>query len=296
MARAWWAIVFWNAWLVLRQIVVVALAMVLMWPTATRATANDATLDPDDWPGATLSAKGLADPNFESWVGAEGFRNVWSLYSGVTAAPFGSVRDPGLRLRAVAGVSGYRYTAAWYNPATMRGEPLAVRGMSISGEALAGYLWRSGRLSVKAFVGAAYIKHQLGPADGALANPADYNTDLNGARWGGKVAVETWLNLTPHIWASLDLAMASMHWSTNARARLGYRVTSSLSLGAEAAAFAYRDYDYFRDRRVLATTTKLGAFVRYDNGLNEFSVSGGWLDPRGSEGSVYLNAQWLTRF
>jgi hypothetical protein len=257
--------------------------------------ADDTTLDPDDWPSAT-SSRGLADPNSETWIGFEGFRNVWALYSGSTIAPFGSIRESGWRLRASAAVSGYRYTAQWFNPATLRAEPLGVKGRAVSGDILAGYQWRFGRLTVKAFAGAAYVKHELAPAGSALADPADYNTELQGARWGAKVAVETWINVTPHLWASADLALATPHLMTSVRLRSGYRLTTTLSYGAEGGIVGYRDYDYLHEKRVIARTAKVGGFVRYDSGLNEISVSGGWQVPRHGEGSPYVTVQWLTRF
>ncbi len=253
-------------------------------------------IDDDDLPGETVSAKGLSDPNTESWLGAEGFRNVWSLYSGVTFAPFGSIRDNGLRLRASGGTSGYRYTAQWFNPATMRTEPLAIRGRSAYGEVLAGYHWQNGAFTMKLFAGATWIKHQLAPAEEVLADPADFNTNLNAAHWGGKVAAEFWLNFGKQAWTSLDLAFSSPHLMTSVRSRIGWRLAPAWSAGPEASVVGYRDHDAILDRRVLAVTSKLGAFLRYDNGQNEIAISGGWLAPRGGEGSVYLAGQWLTRF
>ena len=252
--------------------------------------------DTDGDTGTTVAAKGLADPNMENWIGVEGFHKVWSLYSGVTAAPFGALRDNGFRIRAAGGVSGYRYTAAWFNPATQRSEPLAIRGQSSQGDLLAGYHWQQGALTLKVFAGATWIKHQLAPADAALADPINFNTDLNAARWGGKVAAEMWVNFGEQAWASLDLAFASPHLMTSARTRIGWRLASAWSLGPEAALSGYRDYDYIHERRVLASTAKLGTFVRFDDGRNEVSVAGGWLSPRGSDGSLYLSGQWLSRF
>ena len=263
------------------------------WPSAV---AQADTVDDDDMPGKTVSAKGLADPNMESWIGAEGFRNVWSLYSGATVAPFGSLRDNGLRLRVTGGMSGYRYTAQWFNPATLRTEPLAIRGRSAYGDVLAGYHQQNGAVTLKVFAGVTWLKHQLGPADGALADPADFNTNLNAAHWGGKVAAELWWNVGKRAWTSLDLAFASPHLMTSARSRIGWRLAPAWSLGPEASVVGYRDRDAILDRRVLAVTSKLGAFLRYDNGQDEIAISGGWLAPRGGEGSVYLAGQWLTRF
>jgi Cellulose biosynthesis protein BcsS len=272
--------------------------MALMLCASGVAVANPTDDDDDDigMPGKSVSTKGLADPNSESWIGAEGFRNVWSLYSGATYAPFGSIRENGWRLRASGGTSGYRYTAQWFNPASQRAEPLAIRGQSTYGDLLGGYHWRKGPMTLKMFAGVTWIGHQLGPADGALAAPVDFNTNLNSAHWGGKVAAEFWLNVGRHAWTSLDLAFSTPHLMTSARSRTGWRVTPAWSLGPEVSIVGYRDHDAILDRRVLSVTQKLGAFVRYDNGIDEIALSGGWLASRGSEGSLYLSGQWLTRF
>src|SRR5262245_52903056 len=66
---------------------------------------------------AALPASGRAEPlgppipvpqpSLEMWSGGEAFADLWSVYSGVSWAPFGGVREDGLRLRAVLGTAGY---------------------------------------------------------------------------------------------------------------------------------------------------------------------------------------------
>src|SRR5262245_55132296 len=46
-------------------------------------------------------------PHLEVWSGGEAFTAVWSAYSGAGWAPFGSVHEDGLRLRAVLGTGAY---------------------------------------------------------------------------------------------------------------------------------------------------------------------------------------------
>jgi hypothetical protein len=46
----------------------------------------------------------------EFYSGAEAFRHAWSLYSGATFAPFGSILEDGLRLRAAGGYGAYSYS------------------------------------------------------------------------------------------------------------------------------------------------------------------------------------------
>jgi hypothetical protein len=64
------------------------LAIVAGVATPAPARAADA--------GGDIEAK----PHLEFYSGAEAFRHAWSLYSGATFAPFGSILEDGLRLRA----------------------------------------------------------------------------------------------------------------------------------------------------------------------------------------------------
>ena len=85
----------------------------------------------------------------DMWTGVEAFWNVWSIYSGGTFAPFGSLTANGFRLRATASLASYRYIARWFDPALNAAAPLAVQGRSTSLDMLAGYHWRIGSVTTR---------------------------------------------------------------------------------------------------------------------------------------------------
>ena len=54
-------------------------------------------------------------------------------------------------------------------------------------------------------------------------NPDDPETAIRGRGLGGKVALETWWNISDQAWTSLDVSWGSLYDSYAARARLGWR-------------------------------------------------------------------------
>ncbi|MDX2204790.1 MAG: cellulose biosynthesis protein BcsS [Hyphomicrobiaceae bacterium] len=194
---------------------------------------------------ASLLAQSLAGR--ELWVGAEAYRNVWSLYSGVTWAPAGGLAEDGLRLRLVAGQSAFRYQAATGT----------ARGAAPFGEAFVGYQAQVAATTVKAFAGVWGFSNILEPADAAA--PWAH------ARLGPKLALETWTALSAAVWLSIDgswSALESAHWS---RARLGYRLSPALSVGIEAGQSGTRQ----------ASAARVGGLVRYEWAGGEAALSGG---------------------
>src|SRR5437870_2497512 len=75
-------------------------ALAAMGGPWTAAHADDTSQASDD----------LQPAHFEFWTGAQAYDHVWSLYSGSTVAPFGSVQEDGVRLRLVAGYGADRYS------------------------------------------------------------------------------------------------------------------------------------------------------------------------------------------
>ena len=82
---------------------------------------------------------------WETWTGADATRNSWSLYSGLTIAPFGDIRKSGLRLRSVAGYGRYRYQGNLL--INRQVEPTVFRGTVSFAEALAGFQLNWGPLT-----------------------------------------------------------------------------------------------------------------------------------------------------
>lgn len=213
----------------------------------------------DSWSSATATVA----PSREAWIGAESTANVWSLYSGLTWAPLGSVREDGWRVRMVGGYGQYKF------------DPTS-HGASAFGEIFGGYHWTLGALTLKAFVGATFE----GAVSADLANP------FLDRLVGGKGVIEAWQNLGELDWAAVDLAWSSTHESIHARLRLGHRVTSSLSLGVEAAAFS----------STAGETVRGGGLARYEWDAGEVSISGGALRDQIHPATPYATVVYLSRF
>jgi Cellulose biosynthesis protein BcsS len=229
-----------------------------------------------------------AAQHFEVWTGAQAYDQVWSLYSGVTMAPFGSVQEDGVRLRLVAGYGADRYSGP---RAIGAGSHIVTfNGMGSFAEALGGYQQQLGSLTVKVFAGITAADRQI--------RPADPETAIHGAGLGGKAALETWWNLGDAAWTSVDLSWGSLYQSYAARARLGWRFTPALSAGLEAGAAGNIECDIIR----------LGAFVRYELASGEISLSGGAANDKllhngnggllsaAQAGAPFAIVSWLTRF
>ncbi len=275
-----------SSWLrCARAVFVVAFALVV----SVAASASAMAAPPQGLPPQDLEDDELATPWYEgtasveeasreSWVGAEAFRRTWSVYTGSTYAPFSNLRQDGVRLRAVSAVSGYSYAGRRFDPASGVAIWQTFRGQARIVDLLAGYQWRTGDLTLKVFAG---YRHSA-----VAIAPFDPETLVQGQMHGAKGALEIWYNMTPRHWAALDLTAATPFKSYSHRLRLADRTFEHVSLGFEAAAFGHRE----------GATHRVGAFVRYDNGLHEVSASGGWSMPRGDAGHAYGTVQWLYRF
>ncbi len=203
-------------------------------------------------------------PSQEIWAGIDVTSSNWSVYSGMTAAPFGSLHGNGWRIRAGGGYGEYSY----------RGLDQKIKGHFTFADSLIGYHQQLGKLTLKAFAGVAWAQHGL-----SINDPEN---DVVGADIGAKIAIESWLEITPSSWAQLDLSAATTHdMSFAARGRIGYRVMPELSFGPEIAAVGGNTLDGWR----------VGGFARYDWGSGEISVSGGLsqTDAGGAGGFGTLN-------
>jgi hypothetical protein len=221
-------------------------------------------------------------PSLEMWSGGEAFADVWSLYSGLSWAPSGSVRDDGLRLRAVLGTGGYD------------------DGRAAFAEVLIGYHTQLGPVTLKVFAGLTAAEHF----------PTAATSMLQGTALGPKALVETWWTITDKAWASLDLAFALPHLHMSiadaadpsgidysGRLRLGWRLWPQLSIGVEGGAGGPL-------APTLQTTwqtsaTRAGGFLRYEWAEGEVSISGGASfdgDERDWLGQAFGTVSVLTRF
>jgi Cellulose biosynthesis protein BcsS len=237
------------------------------------------TLAPASFAAAGGPQAGAPSPRFEAWTGAEVFQQVWSIYAGGTYAPYGSVRQDGFRMRAVAGYGAYSYASRrWTGLATQQ---VQFHGSVAFADLLAGYHQQLGSLTIKVLGG-------LTVADRTVDDPDAPN---QGTRAGGKAVIETWWNVTDQAWASVDLSWSALENVYGTRARVGWRWWPQLSVGVEGGAAGSFDYD----------TARFGGFVRYEWGSGELSVSGGvsgdgpssgWVDVHGPFATVNV----MTRF
>lgn len=248
-----------------------------------------------------LAGDGATEPSVgwrEVWAGVDATESTWLAYSGSTIAPFGGIHDPGLRLRFVGGYGQYTYSGRRHDPSRPTGWRLRhFEAETAFSDALIGYLWRLGPLTTKGFVGAAGIGHAI--------TPRDPDNIVDGLEWGAKAALELWLNLGDDAWASLDASYTTAHATYAARARLGYRVLPTLSVGLEAGFNGnavgndgflssrvtdgpYQPIDYQNGRG--------GAFVRYEWYGGELSLSAGVSGDIASPTTPYATLNWLIQF
>jgi len=206
----------------------------------------------------------------EFWGGAEVNANSWSTYSGATIALSGFLETDGWRLRIGDGYGTYSYESDGGS---------TIRGHVGFGELLLGYQYQLGSLTLKGFVGAAAEAHTL--------SPFDTETTVVGTDYGVKTALESWWEITPEVWTSLDLSWSSVHGGTYAaHARAGYRIKPELSLGVEATAKGNAEYDGGR----------LGALVRFSWSGGEIAASTGASIDRSGETGGYGALHALYRY
>lgn len=222
-------------------------------------------------------------PHFEVWSGAQAYRQVWSLYSGVSAAPFGSIQQDGARLRVVVG-----YGQDTYQSTAAGGTIVKFQGTTSFADALLGYHSQMGALTLKVFAGVASADRRIRPEDPAAA--------IQGTGVGGKAVLEGWWNVSDQVFAAIDLSWGSLYQTYSGRARLGWRFAPPASVGLELGAFSNAE----------SSIGRVAAFLRYELADGEVAASGGFANDRlldgglGSRamhgGTPFAMVSWLTRF
>lgn len=89
---------------------------------------------------------------------------------------------------------------------------------------------------------------------------------MQGSAVGLKVLTESWLDLSPTWFGSLDASYGTAFQEYWSRARIGYRVGPRVALGLEGGALGNEEYDAGRG----------GGFVRLNIRALEMTVSGGF--------------------
>jgi hypothetical protein len=136
-----------------------------VWPAAFAALIGTvASAAAGGWQSAVNH-----DPAYtfnETWAGAEVTESAWSAHFGSVYAPFGSIREDGLRLRAGVGYGQFHYSG--YE--RIDGKLVAAKfyGVSTFTDVMVGYQYGFGRLTVKVFAGAAYDKQVVDPFDASF--------------------------------------------------------------------------------------------------------------------------------
>lgn len=218
----------------------------------------------------------VAIPAQETWSGVEVTPHSGAIYAGYLYALGGDVTAEGLRFRLGSGYWAYRdKSTRWIGGAVV---PVTLKGTSTFADVMIGYQVRYEALTMKLYAGAVLESQQW--------KPDDVNADLQGSWAGAKVALETWLNLSPNAFAQLDTSWSSAHDAFNARLRLGYAVIPALSIGPEVG--------YGGDR--YARGARYGLFARYAWSKGEASLSGGLLDEGDGAHVAYGSANLLFRF
>jgi hypothetical protein len=218
------------------------------------------------------------EPSVENWTGYDGYRRVASLYGGATWAVGSNLRQDGLRLRIVNGGSVYSY-GGYRNTAIAEDAVWTTfTGRAWFTDMLAGWQHSKGDSTVKVFAGWSWSNHLIGPSDSA--------TRVQGRAKGVKAALEIWHNWTPRLWSSLDLSAAQPHRTFSAQLRTGWRIDDAWSFGPEANVTGHAE----------TTLQRAGLFLRREDLVGEFTISGGALRTRSGQSSGYGAAQYLRRF
>lgn len=226
-----------------------------------------------DQPAAPKASR---EPWRQTWGGAQVVGSDWSVYSGTTVAPSGSISQPGWRLRATGGYGEYRYHGVnrlGPTPTLQR-----FKGRSAFSDLLAGYQWQAGDWTIKAFAGASIIGHVISPRD--LDNP------VSGTHFGATAVVETWFNISRETWLSNSVSWSSVFRTYKADMRLGTRLTDNLDIGLEAAVTGDQMHDNGR----------AGGFIQFHVGETEIRASSGVSGDRDGNTDVYGTLNLLFTF
>lgn len=222
------------------------------------------------------ASKAAQEPWRQTWGGAQITGTDWSIYSGTTVAPFGSIYQPGWRLRATGGYGEYRYHGV--NRLGPTPTLQQFKGHSAFSDLLAGYQWQAGDWTIKAFAGISVIGH--------VVSPSDVDNPVSGTHFGVKTVVETWFNISRETWLSNSLAWSSVFQTYKADMRLGTRLTENLDIGLETAVTGDQMHDNGR----------AGGFIQFHIGETEIRASSGISGDRDGNTDVYGTLNLLFTF
>lgn len=189
-------------------------------------------------------------------------------WSGIVAAPSGTLHEDGWRVRLAGGAGRYRYRTA--------AVPGGVNEADVvSGEVMAGYRFTHANMIATVFMGAHVENQRL--------HAPDPGHRAQGAAAGLKVLVELYRRFTPRIVGTASASTSSVHRAYHLRATLAYQPSSALAMGLEATLLGDRRY---REPRA-------GMFVQSTYGRTTLSLAGGLLSnsDKGDGGYATLAVQ-----
>jgi hypothetical protein len=202
--------------------------------------------------------------------GLDVWRHGAFSYAGVAWSPKGNDQE-GFVLKLSSGAGSYRYHS----------DDLAidVKGRILSFSLLPGWRFQHDHLSITAFAGIDYQRHDL--------TPVDVTSKLLGPYTGIRGALEIWYEPDDTMMVAGDLSATSIGPSYSGRAAVGWRMFDRFYFGPEVAAFAF-DGNY-RQYRVGAhvTALKIGAI--------EWSASAGWSRDTDNRDGFYGRLNLLKR-
>ena len=166
-------------------------------------------------PVASLASAAAQDPHSEIFTGLEASNNAISGYLGAGHAFGKGLYERGWRVRAVGALGRYDYRGTLFGAGADLGT--TFDGDASYGAALIGYQFRTQALFLKLFAGV--------EAEDQSITPRDPENSVQGSAVGLKLAAESWLDLSPLWFLSVDGSYGSafqQYWSL---ARAGYRLS-----------------------------------------------------------------------
>jgi hypothetical protein len=205
---------------------------------------------------ASLVSAAAQDPRSEIFTGIDASNNAISGYLGAGYAFGKGLYERGWRVRAVGALGRYDYRGTLFGAGADLGT--TFDGEASYGAALIGYQFRTQALFLKLFAGV--------EAEDQSITPRDPENSVQSSAVGLKLAAESWLDLSPLWFLSVDASYGTafqQYWSL---ARAGYRLSPRFSLGFEGGALGNEEYDAGRG----------GGFLKANLRSLELTLSGGF--------------------
>jgi len=192
-------------------------------------------------------------PTTEIFAGVEGNDNSTQGYVGAGYAFGNGLYAAGFRLRAVGAFGGYTYQSALGDSAHADFD-----GKDAFGSVLIGYQFGDGSTVFRVFAGI--------EAENQDITPHDPNNSVQGSAVGLRLQAESWFDISERTFLSVDAAYGTAFQEYWSLARLGYRLTPTLSIGVEGGTLGNEEYNAGRG----------GGFLRFNVLAMEITLSGGF--------------------